>query len=186
MNSFRSLPSVDQVLRQLKNFDGLPQTAISREVRSVIAERRRAIAEGKPIPETPVTDEVEARLHALATPSLRPVINATGVILHTNLGRAPLTSLQPIAGYSNLEYDLKEGRRGKRDAHTVLLFEQLLGKPAVVVNNNAAAVFLVLHELAAGYEVVVSRGELIEIGDGFRIPDIMARSGAILREIGTT
>jgi L-seryl-tRNA(Ser) seleniumtransferase len=186
MNSFRSLPSVDRVLQQLKSFDGLPQAAISREIRSVIAERRHAIAEGKPIPETPVVDEVQVRLHALVRPSLRPVINATGVILHTNLGRAPLTSLQPIARYSNLEYDLKEGKRGKRDTHTALLFEQLLGKPAVVVNNNAAAIFLVLHELAAGYEVIVSRGELIEIGDGFRIPEIMTRSGAILCEIGTT
>jgi L-seryl-tRNA(Ser) seleniumtransferase len=186
MASFRSLPSVDQVLRQLKDFDGLPQTVISNEVRSVIAERRRAIAEGKPVSGMPVTEEVESRLYNLLTPSLRPVINATGVILHTNLGRAPLSSIGPIARYSNLEYDLKTGKRGKRDAHTASLFEQLLGKPAIVVNNNAAAVFLILHELAAGYEVIVSRGELIEIGDGFRIPEIMTRSGAILHEIGTT
>jgi L-seryl-tRNA(Ser) seleniumtransferase len=186
MSSFRSLPSVDQVLRQLKNFDELPQTVISNEVRSVIAERRRAIAEGKPVSEAPIVEEVESRLYDLSIPSLRPVINATGVILHTNLGRAPLSPVGPIACYSNLEYDLKTGKRGKRDAHTAALFEQLLGKPAIVVNNNAAAVFLVLHELAAGYEVIVSRGELIEIGDGFRIPEIMTRSGAILREVGTT
>jgi L-seryl-tRNA(Ser) seleniumtransferase len=186
MTSFRSLPSVDQVLRQLKNFDELPQAVISNEVRSTITERRRAIAEGKQVSETPIVEEVEARLNTLLTPLLRPVINATGVILHTNLGRAPLAPIQPITRYSNLEYDLKGGKRGKRDAHTARLFEQLLGKPAIVVNNNAAAVFLVLHELAAGYEVVVSRGELIEIGDGFRIPEIMTRSGAVLREIGTT
>ena len=186
MTSFRGLPSVDQVLRQLKNFDGLPQTAISHEVRSAIAERRRAIAEGKQVSETPIVEEVKARLHALLDQSLRPVINATGVILHTNLGRAPLVPIQPITRYSNLEYDLKGGKRGKRDAHTSQLFEQVLGKPAIVVNNNAAAVFLILHELAAGYEVVVSRGELIEIGDGFRIPEIMMRSGVILREVGTT
>ena len=186
MDSFRSLPSVDQVLRQLKIFDGLPQAVITNEIRSVIAERRRAITEGQAVTEAPVAEEVEVRLRDLLTPSLRPVINATGVILHTNLGRAPLASLRPIARYSNLEYDLRAGKRGKRDVHTSALFEQLLGKPAIVVNNNAAAVFLVLHELAAGYEVIVSRGELIEIGDGFRIPEIMTRSGAILREVGTT
>lgn len=186
MASFRSLPSVDEVLRQLKTVDGLPQTVISNEVRSVIADRRRTIAEGKPLPETSIAEEAEIRLGALLKPSLRPVINATGIILHTNLGRAPLPAVEPIHGYSNLEYDLKTGKRGKRDAHTSQLFEQLLGKPAIVVNNNAAAVFLVLHELAAGYEVIVSRGELIEIGDGFRIPEIMTRSGVILREVGTT
>ena len=185
MASFRSLPSVHQVLRQLKDVNGLPQSVISDEVRSVLEERRRAIAAGKPISETPVAEEVAGRLHDLLAPSLRPVINATGVILHTNLGRAPLAPV-PATRYSNLEYDLKTGKRGKRDAHTALLFEQLLEKPAIVVNNNAAAVFLVLHELAAGCEVIVSRGELIEIGDGFRIPEIMTRSGAILREVGTT
>jgi L-seryl-tRNA(Ser) seleniumtransferase len=186
MSSFRSLPSVDQVLRQLKHFDGLPQAVTSNEVRCVIASRRRAIAEGKPVSETPIAEEVKARLGILLNPSLRPVINATGIILHTNLGRAPLPIVEPIPRYSNLEFDLKAGKRGKRDAHTSQLFEQLLGKPAIVVNNNAAAVFLVLNELAAGYEVVVSRGELIEIGDGFRIPEIMTRSGATLREVGTT
>ena len=114
------------------------------------------------------------------------MINATGVVLHTNLGRAPLGELRPISGYSNLEYDLASGKRGKRDVHMDGLIERLLGHPGLAVNNNAAAVYLVLNELAAGCEVVVSRGELIEIGDGFRIPDIMARSGAILREVGTT
>ena len=185
MTSFRSLPSVDQVLRQLNHLNGLPQALISNKIRSAIAERRRAIAEGRPVSEAPVAKVVESRLEALLTPSLRPVINATGIILDTNLGRAPLTSI-PAARYSNLEYDLTTGKRGQRDAHTKPLFEQLLGKPAIVVNNNAAAVFLVLHELAAGSEVIVSRGELIEIGDGFRIPEIMTRSGAILREVGTT
>ena len=129
---------------------------------------------------------MESRLEALKTSSLRRVINATGIVLHTNLGRAPLPPIESIEGYSNLEYDLASGRRGKRDAHISPLLEALLGKPGIVVNNNAAAVYLVLNELAAGAEVIVSRGELIEIGDGFRIPDIMARSGAILREVGTT
>jgi L-seryl-tRNA(Ser) seleniumtransferase len=122
----------------------------------------------------------------LRRPSLHRVINATGVVLHTNLGRAPLSSGGLAPGYSNLEYDLAAGTRGKRDAHVASLLERLTGQPAIVVNNNAAAVYLVLNELAAGREVIVSRGELIEIGDGFRIPDIMARSGALLREVGTT
>ncbi len=146
----------------------------------------RRLQEGKQIIGLPVEQTVEQRVNALLAPSLRPVINASGVILHTNLGRAPLADFKPIPRYSNLEYDLKAGKRGKRDAHTAGLLERLLERPAIVVNNNAAAVYLVLNELAAGNEVIVSRGELIEIGDGFRIPEIMARSGALLREIGTT
>ncbi len=129
---------------------------------------------------------VQERLQALSNTFLRRVINATGVILHTNLGRAPLASFEPITGYSNLEYDLATGGRGKRDDQLSPLLDRLLGKSAIAVNNNAAAVYLVLSELAAGGEVIVSRGELIEIGDGFRIPDIMARSGSTLREVGTT
>jgi len=129
---------------------------------------------------------VERNLAKLEAPSLRRVINATGVVLHTNLGRAPLASFTPLFGYSNLEYDLAAGSRGKRDAHVSELIERLTGAPGIAVNNNAAAIYLALNELAAGFEVVVSRGELIEIGDGFRIPEIMQRSGAILREVGTT
>ncbi len=129
---------------------------------------------------------VERALRNWKEPSIRKVINATGVVLHTNLGRAPLGPVSIHGGYTNLEYDLATGKRGKRDAHTGPLLEKLLGKPAIAVNNGAAALYLVLHELAAGYEAIVSRGELIEIGDGFRIPEIMARSGAILREVGTT
>ena len=134
----------------------------------------------------PLEDSIRRALQCLSQPSLQRVINATGVVLHTNLGRAPLAPFTPIDGYSNLEYDLASGRRGKRDLHYTHLLEHLLNAPAIAVNNNAAAVYLVLHELAAGHEVIVSRGELIEIGDGFRIPDIMERSGAILREVGTT
>jgi L-seryl-tRNA(Ser) seleniumtransferase len=125
--------------------------------------------------------------------SLAPVINATGVILHTNLGRAPLSGAavdeirRSAASYSNLEYDLEAGARGKRDVHVAQLLERLTGaEAAIVVNNCAAAVLLVLAALAKGGEVIVSRGELIEIGDGFRIPEIMAHSGAVLREVGTT
>lgn len=133
-----------------------------------------------------IESQVEADLLGLEASSLRSVINATGVVLHTNLGRAPLGPTPILAGYSNLEYDIRTGRRGKRDVHLSPLLERLLGVPGIAVNNNAAALLLALNELASGGEVIVSRGELIEIGDGFRIPDIMARSGAILREVGTT
>ncbi|HSU60246.1 MAG TPA: L-seryl-tRNA(Sec) selenium transferase [Bryobacteraceae bacterium] len=186
MNSLHDLPSVDQVLRSLQSGNELPREVIVNEVRNALAERREALMAGVPAGAESIEVTVQRRLRALAELSLRPVINATGVILHTNLGRAPLPAFEPIAGYSNLEYDLESGKRGKRDAHIAPLLESLLGKPGIVVNNNAAAVYLVLSELAAGHEVIVSRGELIEIGDGFRIPDIMARSGAILREVGTT
>jgi L-seryl-tRNA(Ser) seleniumtransferase len=186
MSSFRELPSVDQVLRNLKDFDGLPREQIVDQIRAVLDERRRALANGRLIDDSSVESVVELRLRALTASSLRRVINATGIVLHTNLGRAPLASFSPIFGYSNLEYDLASGQRGKRDAHVAPLLKALLGQPGIVVNNNAAAVYLVLNELAAGSEVLVSRGELIEIGDGFRIPEIMTRSGAILREIGTT
>ena len=186
MDSLRELPSVDQVLRKLKGLDGLPQDIVVNEVRAVLATRREQLRTGASVGSVNIDQLVQERLGALMSASLRPVINATGVILHTNLGRAPLPAFEPLTSYSNLEYDLASGKRGKRDAHIAGLLEALLGHPGIAVNNNAAAVYLVLNELAAGYEVIVSRGELIEIGDGFRIPDIMARSGAILREVGTT
>jgi len=181
MKSLRNLPSVDQVLRELGNVDGFPREVVVCEIRSVLAEIRETGNDSGPIGQL-----VRDRLRALAAPSLRRVINATGVVLHTNLGRAPLAAFTPIDGYSNLEYDLTLGKRGRRDSHTARLLERLLDRPAIVVNNNAAAVYLVLKELAFGHEVIVSRGELIEIGDGFRIPEIMASSGAIVREVGTT
>jgi L-seryl-tRNA(Ser) seleniumtransferase len=183
---------VDRVLSGLERLAHLPRALVTAEVRAVLAERRRQIAEtNNPNPATvedtgTIEHEVEHRLAHLLSPSLRPVINATGVILHTNLGRAPLAHFQPIGGYSNLEYDLATGKRGKRDQHWTSLLSHLLDRPSIVVNNNAAAVFLVLHELAAGFEVIISRGELIEIGDGFRIPEIMERSGVVLREVGST
>ena len=136
---------------------------------------------------------LEARLHADLAPSLQPVINASGVIVHTNLGRAPLgpaaiARLGALAGgYTNLEYDLSSGGRGSRAVHASRLLARLTGaEAAVVVNNNAAAVLLALAALAAGREVVISRGELVEIGGGFRVPDVLRQSGAILREVGTT
>ena len=136
---------------------------------------------------------VTQRLTRDATPSLRRVINATGVILHTNLGRAPLGAdaaarvAALAAGYTNLEYDLDAGTRGRRDIHAERDLCSLTGaEAAVVVNNNAAATLIVLTAIAAGREVIISRGELVEIGGGFRVPDVLAQSGAILREVGTT
>lgn len=173
--TLRDLPSVDEVVERLKDVDA-PRTLLVEETRRVIANARKDLALA-----TGIEEQVRGSIERLRRPSLRRVINATGVVLHTNLGRAPGAD-----GYSNLEYDLALGKRGKRDSHTSPLIERLTGKPGIVVNNNAAAVLLVLNELSAGGEAIVSRGELIEIGDGFRIPDIMKASGAELREVGTT
>jgi L-seryl-tRNA(Ser) seleniumtransferase len=196
----RSLPSVDELLAR-PALATLAKTAgralVTQAVRNVLAAMRAELS--APITEdvalAPVAIEarVLAAVESLLAPSLRRVINATGVVLHTNLGRAPLASsavaaISESAGrYSNLEYDISSGERGKRDVHTSHLLAELAGaEAAIVVNNNAAAVFLILNTLAKGAEVIVSRGEIIEIGDGFRIPDIMSESGAILREVGTT
>ncbi len=187
LDNLRDLPSVDEIVSRLAPLAGrFPRELVVAEVRRVLGEMREAILTGRDAGAEPVEARVEAVLASLEQPSLRRVINATGVVLHTNLGRAPLPPFAPVFGYSNLEYDLEAGRRGKRDTHVSDLIERLFGAPGIAVNNNAAAVYLSLNELASGYEVVVSRGELIEIGDGFRIPDIMARSGAVLREVGTT
>ncbi|MFQ5817636.1 MAG: L-seryl-tRNA(Sec) selenium transferase [Terriglobia bacterium] len=195
----RALPSVDELLR------AEPLRALAEEVdralvvetaRGVLGRWRAALRAGK-APRVPaagtLAGEVVAAVGALLAPSLRAVINATGVVLHTNLGRAPLGAAaarrvsEVATQYSNLEFDLERGARGRRDIHTGKLLGRLLGAEAsLLVNNNAAAVLLVLNTLAAGGEVVVSRGELIEIGGSFRIPEIMARSGAVLREVGTT
>ena len=165
--------------------------------RSVLADLRGRIAgEGtaRVTLDSPSLEECIASLvERILASSLEAVINATGVILHTNLGRAPLSGAAAeeirlsATSYSNLEYDLEAGARGKRDVHVAQLLERLTGaEAAIVVNNCAAAVLLVLAALAKGGEAIVSRGELIEIGGGFRIPEIMAQSGAVLREVGTT
>lgn len=162
----------------------VPRALLLSEVRAALAHAR---GEAESLPDAAaVAAQVSGRLAALKSASLAPVINATGVVLHTNLGRAPLGDWSPIPGYSNLEYDLQAGRRGQRDQHLRPLLERLFGAPAMAVNNGAAALFLALHELACGGEVIVSRGELIEIGDGFRIPEIMEHAGTRLREVGTT
>ncbi len=174
----------------------LPRTRVASTVRDAIAEIRADVLAGRRRSPAGLADAIHERVRAaiglLLGNKLRPVVNASGVILHTNLGRAPLgpPAIQAIvetAGrYGNLEYDVATGRRGKRDAYCGDLLEALLGAPAIVVNNNAAAIFLVLNELARDGEAIVSRGELIEIGDGFRIPEILAASRATLREVGTT
>jgi len=196
----RELPSVDQLLGQPRLLGlaekagrGIVTDAARTVLRDLRAQLKRDAAGSRPASQMEIEAQVVARVEALLAPSLRRLINATGVILHTNLGRAPLSAeaaariADTASGYSNLEYDVSSGERGKRDVHTAaLLAEEVGAEAAIVVNNNAAAVFLVLHTLAKGAEVIVSRGELIEIGDGFRIPDIMIESGALLHEVGTT
>jgi L-seryl-tRNA(Ser) seleniumtransferase len=178
------LPAVHEVLAEFAD-ENVPHALLLSEIRAAIERARaRILRHGGDVPN--VANEVRAALSLLRQPSLRRVINATGVVLHTNLGRAPLPASGAEAAYSNLEYDLAAGKRGNRDVHVSALLERLLGCPAIVVNNNAAAVYLALAALAGEGDIVASRGQLIEIGDGFRIPDIMACSGAKLVEVGTT
>lgn len=195
MASLRDLPSIDTLLRATADL----QARYGREpaadaLRRVVDAARQAALSGQPI--APVADlvaQAAALLAREARPTLRPVINATGVIIHTNLGRAPLSddALRAMAevgsGYSTLEYDLEPGARGKRDRHAERLLIDVTGAEAgMVVNNNASAVLLALTALAPGREVIISRGQLIEIGGAFRIPDVMRQSGAIMVEVGTT
>ena len=194
----RQIPAVDELLNRqsLRELEGrVGHRLVVEATRKVLQSLRERISGGSLANVSPEMLEKEILEEAEAATgfSLQPIINATGVILHTNLGRAPLAPealahlAQAAAGYSNLEYDLERGERGQRDVHTDRLFSRLLGaERALVVNNNAAAVLLALNTLAEGSEVIVSRGELIEIGDSFRIPDVCAKSGAVLREVGTT
>lgn len=172
----------------------VPHELIRDAARAMLAQARAAIAAGSPPPSLPaLAAAVHAELATNFAPSLRPLINATGVVIQTNLGRAPLSAaaraaMQAVgAGYSNLEYDLAAGERGSRHVHLESLLVRLTGaEAALVVNNNAAAVYLALIALAAGREVIVSRGQAVEIGGGFRIPDVLRASGATLVEVGTT
>jgi L-seryl-tRNA(Ser) seleniumtransferase len=207
---FRKIPSVDDVMRTpaiARLLENNSHESVVDAARAVLARLRQEIASGLldenafDLALTGLADAVENQLRHALRFSLRPVINATGVILHTNLGRAPLNEAamdhirETAANYCNLEFDLDTGERGKRDVHVQRLFQRLLHEEingdrtpisTIVVNNNAAAVLLALNTLADGGEVIVSRGELVEIGGSFRIPDVMAKSGAILREVGTT
>jgi L-seryl-tRNA(Ser) seleniumtransferase len=211
---YRKLPSVDELLQSrdlaiIISSDG--QSAVKDAARTVLAKLRAEIAAARleasevDLALSRISGAVERQVRQSLSYSLRPVINATGVILHTNLGRAPLaaSALEHIrdaaSGYSNLEFDAETGGRGKRDVHVDRLFRKLLNQEfagegaratpdsaTIVVNNNAAAVLLALNTLAEDGEVIVSRGELVEIGGSFRIPDVMAKSHATLREVGTT
>lgn len=217
---YRKLPSVDELLHNpdlAAIIAGEGQAFVTDAARAVLTRLRAEIAAARldatavDLALSGISDAVERQVRQSLTYSLRPVINATGVILHTNLGRAPLgiSTLDHIrnvaSGYSNLEFDVQTGERGKRDVHVDRLFRKLLNRdrvgqspiptqpvPAsadfstIVVNNNAAAVLLALNTLAEGGEVIVSRGELVEIGGSFRIPDVMSKSSATLREVGTT
>jgi L-seryl-tRNA(Ser) seleniumtransferase len=204
---YRRLPSVDELLRLPEVVGQVHReghAAVAQAARVVLGRMREEIAAGRlnaagvELAISGLAEAVGRELRHNLQLSLRSAINATGVVLHTNLGRAPLGSValehlrQVAATYSNLEFDLAQGERGKRDVHVQHLFAQLLGSLAaepistIVVNNNAAAVLLGLNTLAEAGEVIVSRGELVEIGGSFRIPDVMAKSGAILREVGTT
>ena len=198
----RQIPSVDELLRapnlapQLALLSRPHATEAIRRFLSVFRERLFAL----PLAELPseldlagLETEAARALSKAHRPSLTRVINASGVVIHTNLGRSPLGAaarehiLTAAACYTNLEYNLEEGKRGSRQVHLERLVTELTGAPAcLVVNNNAAGVFLALNALAAGREVIISRGQLVEIGGSFRMPDIMAASGAILREVGTT
>jgi L-seryl-tRNA(Ser) seleniumtransferase len=187
----RDLPSVDELAADERLASTGPRALVIAAVRSALARAREEIQAGADPGD--LVGRVELELAAARGPRLRRAINATGVIVHTNLGRAPLAqeALERVTavarGYSNLEYDLGEGGRGSRQDHVAPILRRLTGaEAALVVNNNAAAVLLALAALAEGHEVLVSRGELIEIGDGFRIPDVLARSGAHLHEVGTT
>jgi L-seryl-tRNA(Ser) seleniumtransferase len=218
---YSQLPSVDELSRSpelacLASQEG--QVAVADAARAVLARLREEItagrleADGLTLALSGIADAIEREVRRAMQYSLLPVINATGVILHTNLGRAPLASStidhirETATSYSNLEFDIETGERGKREVHVERLFRKLLGEDAhagtaapggpseqserpastIVVNNNAAAVLLALNTLAENGEVIVSRGELLEIGGSFRIPDVMSKSNAILREVGTT
>jgi L-seryl-tRNA(Ser) seleniumtransferase len=211
---FRKLPSVDELMLRAELVQLVAdagRSAVLDATRSVLDRIRTEINNGNLDEQGAdamlgrLSGAVIRQLHDELNFSLRPVINATGVILHTNLGRAPLADeaidrIRAVSvGYSNLEFDLADGKRGERDVHVDRLFQKLLGNKGdgtrdsetpvpstIVVNNNAAAVWLALNTLAAGAEVIVSRGELVEIGGSFRIPDVMAQSNGILREVGTT
>ena len=194
----RSLPSVDEVLKseKAKNWcANYPQRIVVNAIRDSVALMRKTILEGdiSAFTQDEIAVETERLLKERTAYSLKPVINATGVIVHTNLGRSALSEVainhmvMVAKGYSNLEYNLARGERGKRYSHVVSILCELTGAEAgFVVNNNAAAVLITLNTLARGKEVIVSRGELIEIGGSFRMPDVMAASGAILKEVGTT
>jgi L-seryl-tRNA(Ser) seleniumtransferase len=198
----RMLPGVDQLLEQFKKdafFEDIPKTVVVNSIRRTLDSQRHRILAADPgiveqsLSNSRIMERVKEAAARAMTPNLKPLINATGVVVHTNLGRSlvpaeVIENLAQIAGhYSNLEYDLGAGKRGSRYSSVEDILCEISGAEAgMVVNNNAAAVLLCLETLARGKEVIVSRGELVEIGGSFRVPDVMAKSGSILKEVGTT
>ncbi|MBI4685283.1 MAG: L-seryl-tRNA(Sec) selenium transferase [Nitrospirae bacterium] len=194
----KELPSVDEILKipdGVRWCESYPRRYVLKAIREVIDNRRKEIIElsSTDITIEGMTNNIETRIQKLSSYSLQPLINATGVVIHTNLGRSILServldNVRKVSeNYSNLEYDLEKGARGKRYVHITELLREITGaEDSLIVNNNAAAVLLCLNTVAKGREVIVSRGELVEIGGSFRVPDVMAASGAILKEIGTT
>ncbi len=195
----RNIPKVDEILKHdawKRLVARYPEEASKDALRDCLDALRASIKEGKATTIPPISDlvaAVEKLVRALTSPGLKRVINGTGVVVHTNLGRSILArpAIEAITNaalhYTNLEYDIGKGSRGDRYEHCTSILKRLTGaEAALVVNNNAGAVFLVLNTIAEGREVIVSRGELVEIGGSFRIPDVMKKSGAILREVGTT
>ena len=192
------IPSVDELLKSPEGarwLSAFPRKIVIQAIRAVLASEREKMLAGQTadIASDLLLEGIDAGIKKLSSCSLLPLINATGIVLHTNLGRAVLSekALENIVkvgrGYSNLEYDLETGKRGKRHVHTKRLLRQITGaEDALIVNNNAAAVLLCLNTMAKDREVVVSRSELVEIGGSFRVPDVMAASSAVLREVGTT
>ena len=194
MSLLKAIPKIDKFVSK-KNFDGYSINLITKISQVIIENLRSEILQKNisEINEDKLVEEVLKTYEELVSPSLQKVINATGIIVHTNLGRSLLSrqslekAIEIATSYNNLEYDLKKGQRGERYAHIVKTLQALTGcEDAIVVNNNASAVFLIMNTFAKNKEVVVSRGELVEIGGSFRVPEVMAQSGAILKEIGTT
>ncbi len=197
MNEFKNIPAVDSLMNTAtaQNLSALyGRDLLLQALRETLEDRRAEVQSGQSVPDTAsILARTETTLQRWLEPSLKPVINATGIILHTNLGRAPLSeeTLQAMrdaaAGYSNLEFDLSAGKRGKRWLHAESFLQRLTGaESALVVNNNAAAVMLVLSALARRKRVVIAHSQLVEIGGGFRVPDVMSQSGAKLVAVGTT
>ena len=194
MSLLKSIPKVDKFITN-KAFEGLSTTLITKISKKIIAILREDILNNKiqNIDENTIVLNVLKEYESITTPSLQALINATGIIIHTNLGRSLINkkslekAIEIATSYNNLEYDLLEGKRGERYSHIVKTLQNLTGcEDAIVVNNNASAVFLILNTFAKNKEVVVSRGELVEIGGSFRVPEVMNQSGAILKEVGTT
>ena len=192
------IPSVDEVLKSpfaIERLDFYPRRIVLKAIREVLDAKRKRILNGYSdnLSADIISADIEKAIKKLSAYKLKPLINATGIVIHTNLGRAILSdkaieNINLMAGsYSNLEYDIYQGKRGKRYSHIKDILRELSGaEDAVIVNNNAAAVLLCLNTFAEDREVIVSRGELVEIGGSFRIPEVMKSSGAILREVGTT